>query len=102
MCESDCSRGRGEEHGDGGAGLRSSDSHGGYQVCCRLRHSPRQTQGRPGEGGGGRVGGRGEVIVIIADNDTKRGVDVVADETNGGGSKVSLQFYNELAAALSD
>ena len=31
------------------------------------------------------------LTVIISDNDTKRGVDVVADETDGSGGKVSLQ-----------
>ena len=49
MSDLDCRRGRGEEHGDGGAGLRSSHSHGGHQVCRGLRHSPGQTQGGPGQ-----------------------------------------------------
>ena len=65
MCELDRSRGRSEEHGDGGSGLRSSDSHGGHQVCRRLRHSPGQTQGRPGEGRGGGGGGQAGIIVVV-------------------------------------
>ena len=40
--------GRGEEHGDGGAGVRGADPHGRGQVSRGLRHPARQAQGGPG------------------------------------------------------
>ena len=39
---------RGEEHGDGGTGVRGADPHGGGQVSRGVRHPARQAQGGPG------------------------------------------------------
>ena len=39
----------GDQHGDGGAGVRGSHPQGGNQVGGRLRHPSRQAPRRPGD-----------------------------------------------------
>ena len=52
------------EHGDGGAGVRGADPHGGGQVSRGVRHSARQAQGGPGDSGDGRKEANNDQIVF--------------------------------------
>ena len=80
--------GRGEEHGDGGAGVRGADPHGRGQVSRGLRHPARQAQGGPG---GHREHQHCSTLErLCSDHDPEGGAAGVADAADGGGGAVHL------------
>ena len=88
LCISLGGGGRGEEHGDGGTGVRGADPHGGGQVSRGVRHSARQAQGGPG---GQRERQHYYTLErLCSDHHPEGGVAGVADAADGGGGAVHL------------